>query len=86
VRKLCLLKSLFLDKNLNQIDSLIHILVIFILCNAFSIGWVAVAVAVAAASVVLVVQKGAMPPGWVAVAVVAASIVLVVQKDCTGII
>ncbi len=84
MRKLRLLKSLFLDKNLNQIDSLIHILVIFILRNASSIGWMAVAVA--AGSVVLAVQKGALPPGWVAVAVAAASVVLVVQKDCTGII
>ncbi len=38
-----MLKSLFLDKNLNQIDYLI----IFILRDASSIGWVAVAVAVA---------------------------------------
>ncbi len=30
-RKLCLLKSLFLDKNLNRIDSLIPTLIIFIL-------------------------------------------------------
>jgi hypothetical protein len=56
-RKLLLLKSLFLDKNLNQIDSIIPTLIIFILRNASSIGWVVVAVAVAGASVVLVVQK-----------------------------
>ncbi len=44
-RKSCLLESLFLDKNSNQIDSLILNHIIFILCNGSSIGWVAVAVA-----------------------------------------
>ncbi len=57
MRKLLLLKSLFLDKNLNRIDSIIPTLIIFILRNASFIGWVAVAVAVAVASVVLAVQK-----------------------------
>ncbi len=55
-QKFCLHESLFLDKNLNQsrfldkisnqIDSLILYLIIFILCNCSSFGWVAVAVAV----------------------------------------
>jgi hypothetical protein len=54
-RKLLLLKSLFLDKNLNQIDLIIPTLIIFILRDASSIGWVAVAVVVA--SVMLAVQK-----------------------------
>ena len=49
------LKSLS-RQNLNQIDLLISTLIIFILRNASSIGWVVVAVAVA--SVLLVVQKG----------------------------
>ncbi len=40
-----MLESLFLDKNSNQIDSLILNLIIFILCDGSSIGWVAVAVA-----------------------------------------
>ena len=44
-RKFCLLESLFLDKNSNQIDSLILNLIIFILWDGSSIGWVAVAVA-----------------------------------------
>jgi hypothetical protein len=73
-------QSLFLDKNSNQIDLLILNLIIFILCDGFSIGWVAVAVtnassigwvalavSVAAAVAVLVVQKIAMPllfDGW----------------------
>jgi hypothetical protein len=73
-------QSLFLDKNSNQIDLLILFLIIFILCNGSSIGWVAVAVAdassigwvalvvsVAAAVAVLAVQKIAMPlpfDGW----------------------
>jgi hypothetical protein len=90
VRKFCLPESLFLnknsnqslffDKNSNQIDLLILYLIIFILCNGSSIGWVAVAVAnayfigwvavvvsVAAAVAVLAVQKIAMPlpfDGW----------------------
>jgi hypothetical protein len=45
-RKLHLLKSLVLDKNLNQIDLIILTLIIFILRSASSIGWVAVAVVV----------------------------------------
>jgi hypothetical protein len=67
-------QSLFLNKNSNQIDLLIPNLIIFILCNGYlwvlvavadasSIGWVAVAAAVA----VLAVQKIAMPlrfDGW----------------------
>jgi hypothetical protein len=73
-------QSLFLDENSNQIDGLILYLIIFILCDGSSIGWVAVAVAdassigwvalavsVAAAVAVLVVQKIAMPllfDGW----------------------
>jgi hypothetical protein len=73
-------QSLLLDENSNQIDSLILNLIIFILCNGSSIGWVAVAVAdasfigwvalvvsVVAAVAVLVVQKIAMPlpfDGW----------------------
>jgi hypothetical protein len=44
-RKYRLLESLFLDKNSNQIDSLILNLIIFILCDGSSIGWVAVGVA-----------------------------------------
>ncbi len=44
-RKFRLLESLFLDKNSNQIDSLILNLIIFILCDGYSIGWVAVAMA-----------------------------------------
>jgi hypothetical protein len=54
-RKFCLPESLFFDKNSNeslflyknsnQIDLLILNLIIFILCNCSSIGWVAVAVA-----------------------------------------
>jgi hypothetical protein len=89
-RKFCLPESLFLDKNSNQslfldkksnqIDWLILNLIIFILCDGSSIGWVAVAVAdassigwvvvavsVAAAVAVLAVQKIAMPlpfDGW----------------------
>ena len=89
-RKFHLHESLFLNKNLNQsrfldkisnqIDSLILYLIIFILCDGSSIGWVAVAVAdassigwvvlavsVAAAVVVLAVQKIEMPlpfDGW----------------------
>ena len=38
-------QSLFLNKNSNQIDSLILNLIIFILCDGSSIGWVVVAVA-----------------------------------------
>jgi hypothetical protein len=73
-------QSLFLDENSNQIDSLILNLIIFILCNgssigwvavvvgdASSIGWVALAVFVAAANAVLAVQKIVMPlpfDGW----------------------
>jgi hypothetical protein len=73
-------QSLFLDKNSNQIDLLILNLIIFILCdgssigwvavavaNASSIGWVAVVVSMAAAVAVLGVQKIAMPlpfDGW----------------------
>ncbi len=38
-------QSLFLDKNSNRIASLILNLIIFILCDGSSIGWVAVAVA-----------------------------------------
>jgi hypothetical protein len=53
-RKLLLLKSLFLNKNLNLIDSIFPTLIIFILRNASSIGWVVVVVA----SVMLAVQKG----------------------------
>jgi hypothetical protein len=45
VRKFCLLESLFLNKNSNQIDLLILKLIIFILCDGSSIGWVAVVVA-----------------------------------------
>jgi hypothetical protein len=79
-RKFCLPESLFLDKNSNQIlfldensnqiDSLILNLIIFILCNCSSIGWVVVVVA------------NASSIGWVAVAMlVAASVaVLMVQK------
>jgi hypothetical protein len=89
-RKFCLPESLFLDKNSNQglfldensnqIELLILNLIIFILCNgssigwvavvvadASSIGWVALAVSVAAAVAVLAVQKIAMPlpfNGW----------------------
>ena len=79
-RKFRLLESLFLDKNSNQIDLLILNLIIVILCEGSSIGWVAVAVAkassigwvalavsVAAAVAVLAVQKIAMPlpfDGW----------------------
>jgi hypothetical protein len=73
MRKLRLLESLFLDKKLNRIDSLIPTLIISS-CgngggsgrkffaggpkghNASSVGWVAVAVA--AVSVVLAIQKG----------------------------
>jgi hypothetical protein len=44
-RKFRLLESLFLNKNSNQIDSLILNLIIFILCDGSSIGWVAVVVA-----------------------------------------
>jgi hypothetical protein len=54
-QKFCLHESLFLDKNLNQscfldiisnqIDSLILYLIIFILCDHSSFGWVAVVVA-----------------------------------------
>ncbi len=40
-----MLESLFLNKNSNQIDLLILNLIIFILCDGSSIGWVAVAVA-----------------------------------------
>ncbi len=63
-------QSLFLDENSNQIDSLILNLIIFILCDGSSIGWVAVAVADASSI------------GWVALAVsVAADVaLLVVQK------
>jgi hypothetical protein len=90
VRKFCLPESIFLDKNSNQslfldensnqIDSIILNLIIFILCNgssigwvavvvadASSIGWVALAVSVAAAVAVLAVQKIVMPlplDGW----------------------
>ncbi len=66
-------QSFFLDKNSNQIGSIILNLIIFILCDgssiewvvvavadASSIGWVVVAVSVAAAVAVLVVQKIAM--------------------------
>jgi hypothetical protein len=89
-RKSCLPESLFLDKNSNQslflnnnsnqIDLLILYLIIFILCNGSSIGWVALAVAdassvgsvalavsVAAAVAVLAVQKIVMHlpfDGW----------------------
>ena len=89
-RKFCLPESLFLDENSNQslfldkisnqIDLLILNLIIFILCDGSSIGWVAVAVAdassigwvvvavsVAAAVAVLAVQMIAMPlpfDGW----------------------
>jgi hypothetical protein len=63
-------QSLFLDKKSNQIDSLILNLIIFILCNGSSIGWVAVAVADASSI------------GWVAVvvSVVATVAVLAVQN------
>jgi hypothetical protein len=73
-------QSLFLDEHSNKIDSIILYLIIFILCEGSSIGWVAVAVAdassigwvalavsVAAAIAVLEVQKIAMPlpfDGW----------------------
>jgi uncharacterized membrane protein len=73
-------QSLFLDENSNQIDSLILNLIVFILCDGSSIGWVAVvvadasfigwvavAVSVAAAVAVLAVQKIVMPlpfDGW----------------------
>jgi hypothetical protein len=73
-------QNLFLDKNSNQIDWLILNLIIFILCNgssigwvavvvvdASSIGWVALAVSVAATIAVLAVKKIAMPlpfDGW----------------------
>jgi hypothetical protein len=78
-RKFCLPESLFLDKNSNQslflnknsnqIDSSILNLIIFILCDGSSIGWVAVAVADASSI------------GWVAVAVsvAAADALLAVQ-------
>jgi len=63
-------QSLFLNENSNQIDLLILNLIIFILCDGSSIGWVAVAV-VDASSI-----------GWVAVvvSVAAAVAVLAVQK------
>ncbi len=63
-------QSIFLDKNSNQIDLLILNLIIFILCDGSSIGWVAVVVADASSI------------GWVvvAVSVVAAVAVLVIQK------
>jgi hypothetical protein len=63
-------QSLFLNENSNQIDLVILDLIIFILCNGSSIGWVAVAVADASSI------------GWVAVAVsvVAAVAVLAFQK------
>jgi hypothetical protein len=63
-------QSLFLDENSNQFFLLILYLIIFILCDGSSIGWVAVAVA------------DASSPGWVALAVsvVAAVAVLAVQK------
>ena len=69
-RKIRLPESLFLNENSNQIDSLILYLIIFILCDGSSIGWVAVAVADASSI------------GWVALAVsvVDAVAVLVVQK------
>jgi hypothetical protein len=73
-------QSLFLDENSNQIDLLTLNLIIFILCDgssigwvavvvadASSIGWVALAVSVAAAIAALAVQKIAMPllfDGW----------------------
>jgi hypothetical protein len=73
-------QSLFLNKNSIQIDLLILNLIIFILCewlfhwmgavavaDASSIGWVALAVSVAAAVAVLAVQKIVMPlsfDGW----------------------
>jgi hypothetical protein len=79
-RKFCLLESLFLDKNSNHIDLLYLNLIIFISCNgssigrvamavanAYSMGWVAVAVSMAAVVAVLAVQKAAMPlpfDGW----------------------
>jgi hypothetical protein len=89
-RKFCLPESLFLDKNSNQslfLDknskqnySLILNLIIFILCdgssigwvvvavaNAYSVGWVALAVSAVAVVAVLAVQKIAMPlpfDGW----------------------
>jgi hypothetical protein len=79
-RKFCLLESLFLNKNSNQIDLLYLNLIIFILCNgssigwvavavadAYSMGWVAVAVSMAATVAVMAVQKAAMPlpfDGW----------------------
>ncbi len=44
-RKFHLLESLFLDKITNQIDSLFFNLIIFILCDGSSNGWVVVAVA-----------------------------------------
>jgi hypothetical protein len=79
-RKFCLPESLFLDKNSNQslfldknsnlIDSLILNLIIFILCDGSSIGWVAVVVADASSI------------GWVVLAVSVATVVavLAVQK------
>jgi hypothetical protein len=77
-RKFHLHESLFLDKNLNQsrfldkisnqIDSLILYLIIFILCNRSSFGWVAVAVA-DAGGVDGWFRCGAGSIGWVAVAV-----------------
>jgi hypothetical protein len=83
-RKFCLPESLFLDKNSNQslffnensnqIDLLILYLIIFILCDGSSIGWVAVAVADASSI------------GWVALAVsmAAAVAVLAVKKKCSA--
>jgi hypothetical protein len=83
-RKLHLLKSLFLDKNLNQIDLLIPTLIIFILrwrwwWQPQDFCWRSMAVV--AARFLLAVQKGLTLPlaldGWVA----AASVVLAVQKQ-----
>ncbi len=77
-RKFCLHESLFLDKKSNQsrfldkisnqIDSLILYLIIFILCDRSSFGWVAVAVA-DAGGVDGRFRCGAGSIGWVAVAV-----------------
>ncbi len=80
-RKFRLFECLFLDKNSNQIDSLILNLIIFILGDGSSIGWVVVVVAdaggwtagfaaaVAAYVVVVEVAVVALPlfGGWISV-------------------
>ncbi len=65
-------QSLFLDKNSNQIDLLILNLIILILCDGSSIGWVAVAVADAGGWTAGVAAAAAAYVAAVEVAVVAA--------------